>query len=37
MEFSAIITMILTLSFIWGGLMYFVLTAFKKEKDKKKV
>jgi hypothetical protein len=37
MEISAVLTMIFMLSFIWGGLIYFVLTAFKKEKDKKKL
>ena len=36
MEFENIIMMILVLSFIWGGFIFFILLAWKKERKKGK-
>jgi len=34
MEFSTIVMMIIVLGFIWGGFMYFLNMAYRKEKSK---
>ncbi|HEX9739158.1 MAG TPA: MetS family NSS transporter small subunit [Ignavibacteriaceae bacterium] len=37
MTTSAIITMIIVLGIVWGGVAYFILRAFKYEKEKIKL
>jgi len=36
METSALITMIFILSTVWGGFLYFLSLAYKKEKHQRK-
>jgi hypothetical protein len=37
MSITAILTMIIVLGIVWGGLIYFIIRALKYEKEKIKV
>ena len=34
MKSSALVTFLIMASFVWGGIAFIVLTAFRKERDK---